>query len=150
MTEKSSYPNVASIIALIGGILILLGGMLLTAVSAFVLPYLTYTDVNPPPDLLPSGIPHLVSGMVGVMGVFGLISGVMVLASAVMVRLRPDHRETWGILMLVFSLLSFISLGGFILGALLGIVGGIMTLRWRPPKLLGSNESETRQPDLIK
>jgi hypothetical protein len=42
LTEKTpqSYPNIASILALVGGIIIMLGGMLLATVSAFVLPYI--------------------------------------------------------------------------------------------------------------
>ncbi len=78
-------------------------------------------------------MPHLVSGMVGVMGAFGLISGIIVIASAVMLRLRPSQRETWGILVLFFSVLSFLGTGSFIVGAVIGIIAGIMILRWKPP-----------------
>jgi hypothetical protein len=35
--------------------------------------------------------------------------------------------------MLVFSILSFFGTGGFGVGAVLGIVGAVMTLRWKPP-----------------
>jgi len=61
-----------------------------------------------------------------------MICGVIVTLSAVLLRLKPGHRQTWGILLLVFSILSFFGFGGFIAGAVLGIVGAIMTLRWRP------------------
>jgi hypothetical protein len=144
MTQKTSsgYPNIASILALIGGILIMLGGMLLVAVSAFVLPYINYTNLSPPPNLTADAMPRLVSGIVGVMGLFGLISGVIVLASALMLRVKPSQRETWGILIMVFSVLSFLGPGGFFVGAIMGIVGGIMTLRWRPPTQMGSVEKE--------
>jgi hypothetical protein len=36
------------------------------------------------------------------------------------------------VLILVFSILSFIGLGGFVVGAILGIVGGVLALRWKP------------------
>ena len=52
--------------------------------------------------------------------------------SATMLLAKVGERRTWGILILVFSVLSFIGLGGLVVGALLGIVGGIMTLRWKP------------------
>ncbi len=120
----------------------MLGGMLLVAVSAFVLPYLDFTNLSPPPHLAAAAMPRLVSGIVGVMGLFGLISGVIVLTSALMLRVKPSQRETWGILIMVFSVLSFLGPGGFVLGAILGIVGGIMTLRWRPSKGAGSVEGE--------
>jgi len=52
-----------------------------------------------------------------------------------MLRFMPSQRQTWGIFILVFSILSFFGFGGFIVGAVLGIVGAIMILRWKPPPL---------------
>jgi hypothetical protein len=129
----SAYPKTASILALAGGIVITLSGVLLMAVSAFILPNLNYSNLTTPPGLSSSTIPALVSGIVGVMGTFGLISGVIVLVSAVMLLANLGQRRTWGVLILVFSILSFIGLGGFIVGAILGMVGGILTLRWKAP-----------------
>lgn len=81
----------------------------------------------------PAMIPSFVSGMTGVAGTFGLVSGVLVLMSGVMLRTIPSQRPVWGVLILVFSVLSFFGFGGFIIGAILGIVGGIMTLTWKRP-----------------
>ena len=136
MTQKieSDYPKAASIFALVGGILIVIGGTLLVAVSSFILPHLHFTNLTMPPrsPFTAADMPGLVSGMVGTMGVFGLVSGVIVLISAIMLITKPSRSRTWGVLILVFSVLSFLGLGGFIAGALLGIVGGILTLRWKP------------------
>jgi hypothetical protein len=133
MTQNASsgYPNTASILALVGGILILLCGMLIAAVGAFILPYIDYTKMQTPANVI--NLPGLVSGVVTMVGLFGLISGIIVLASAVMLRMYPTQRKTWGVLMLVFSVLSFFGVGGFVVGAIMGIVGGVMTLTWRPP-----------------
>jgi hypothetical protein len=128
-----AYPKTASIVALAGGIIITLGGVLFIALAAFVLPHLDYSNITIPKGLNSTSLPTLISGMVGVMGSFGLVSGAVVLASATMLLARVGQRRTWGILILVFSILSFIGLGGFIVGAILGILGGIMTLRWKPP-----------------
>jgi hypothetical protein len=125
--------DTAWILALVGGILIILSGTLLMAVSVFILPHLSYGNLSTPPRLAPSSIPGLVSGIVGVMGTFGLVSGAIVLLSAIMLLRNPNQPKTWGVLILVFSVLSFLGLGGFIVGAILGIIGGIMVLRWRPP-----------------
>lgn len=135
MTEKTiaRYPKAASILALVGGILIILGGVLLLAVSSFILPNLDYINVNTPPHLTSASIPGIVSGIVGVMGLLGLVSGVIVLVSAVMLLTNPSQRRTWGVLILIFSIMSFLGLGGFIVGAILGIAGGILTLTWKPP-----------------
>jgi hypothetical protein len=135
MAQKTTpgYPNTGSILALVGGIIVVLGGALFLAVSAFILPHLDYSKLTPPAHMTAAEMPGLVSGIVGVMGLFGLISGVIVLTSAVILRVKPGQRETWGILILAFSVLSFVGLGGFIIGAVLGIVGGVMILRWKPP-----------------
>jgi hypothetical protein len=66
------------------------------------------------------------------MGVFGLVSGAVVLISAVELLTNPSQTRTWSVLILVFSVLSFIGLGGFIVGAVLGIVGGALVLKWKP------------------
>ena len=135
MTQNatSAYPKTASILALVGGIVILLGGALFVFVSAFVLPNIDLGNLTTPQGLSNSAIHALVSGVVGVMGAFGLVTGAVVLVSAIMLLASIGQARTWGILILVFSILSFVGLGGFIVGAILGIAGGILTLRWKPP-----------------
>jgi hypothetical protein len=133
MTQQTSsvYPNTASILALAGGILMVLSGGLLLAVSVFILPNLDYTNLPPPANV--SNMAGLVSGAVGMVGLFGLISGIIVIVSAAMLQADPNRRRTWGVLTLVFSVLSFLGLGGFIVGAILGIVGGAKALTWKSP-----------------
>ena len=77
-------------------------------------------------------IPGFVTGIIALVGVLGLISGVIVTTSAVMVRRNPSQRSLWGALVVVFSVLSFFGAGGFVIGAILGIVGGVMILTWKP------------------
>jgi len=129
------YPRTASIIALAGGIIITLSGILFMAVSVLVLPNITYTNINVPHGLSPSAVPGLVSGFVGLMGIFGLVSGAVVLVSSVMLLTRPSQTRTWSVLILVFSALSFIGMGGFVVGAVLGLVGGALVLKWKPSTL---------------
>jgi hypothetical protein len=134
MVQKTAleYPNLPSILALLGGGIILFVALLLLTVSIVILPHLTYPNVNPPHGFTGS-IPDLVSGIVGALASFGLACGIIVLVSAIALRLVPRHRQTWGVLILVFSILSFFGFGGFVAGAVLGIVGGILILRWKPP-----------------
>jgi hypothetical protein len=134
MTQNTTleYPRTASIIALVGGIIITLGGVLFVAVSAFVLPNITYNNISIPQGLTASSIPGLVSGFVGLMGAFGLVSGIVVLVSAIMLLTRSGQPRTWSVLILVFSVVSFFGMGGFVVGAVLGIVGGALLLRWKP------------------
>jgi hypothetical protein len=134
MTQNTSpeYPRTASIIALAGGLIITLSGVLFIAVSALVLPNIAYSHINVPQGLPASSIPGIVSGIVGLMGVFGLVSGAIVVLSAVRLLTSPGQTRTWSVLILVFSVLSLIGLGGFLVGAVLGIVGGALVLKWKP------------------
>lgn len=68
----------------------------------------------------------------GGLTVFGLVSGVIVLVGAILLKSRPKECNTWGVLILVFSILSFFGMGGFFIGAIIGIIGGAMALSWRP------------------
>src|SRR5712692_9562369 len=133
MMQKSAseYPNLPSVLALIGGALIVLVDLILLTISIVILPHLNYTNFTPPRGY--TGSPgSLAAGFVGAIAAFGLICGIVVTMSAVLLRLKPNQRQTWGILVLVFSILGFFGFGGFIVGSVLGIVGGIMTLRWKP------------------
>ncbi len=130
--KTTAYPKTASILAIAGSTLILLCGTLLTWVSTAILPHLNFPNVSTPPQFAASSIPAIASGVVGGIGLFGLVTGAIVLASAVLLLAVPNQRTAWGVLILVFSALSFLGAGGFVVGAILGIVGGILTLRWKP------------------
>ena len=127
------YPKTASILALMGGMFMILGGVLFIGVAAFVIPHMNLANVTVPSGMNRADLPGLISGVLGVMGSFGLVCGAIVLVSATMLLAKVGQRRTWGILVLVFSVLSFVGLGGFIIGAVLGILGGVLTLRWKPP-----------------
>lgn len=121
----------------------IVAGLLVLAVSAFVIPHLSSALFNNATFWNSTGHPipiHNIQGFVGSIlagvGVFGLISGLVVLGSGVMVRINPAQSTVFGVLILIFSVLSFFGSGGFVIGAILGIVGGVMTLRWRKPTAL--------------
>ena len=118
MTQNvtSGFPRTASILALVGGSIITLSGVLFMAVSALILPNINYVNLNVPPNLPASSMPGLVSGFVGLIGAFGLVTGVIVLVSSVLLLANTGQRRTWSLLILVFSALSLTGLGGFIVG----------------------------------
>jgi hypothetical protein len=61
--------------------------------------------------------------------VIALICGALVLFGAIMLRIKPENKKACGILIIVFSIPSVITGGGFIIGFILGIVGGFLALR---------------------
>ena len=64
--------------------------------------------------------------------VIGLICGILVLFGAIMLHTKFENRKAWGIVIIVFSIPSVITGGGFIVGFILGIIGGAQVIRWKP------------------
>ncbi|MEM4969366.1 MAG: DUF6114 domain-containing protein [Nitrososphaerota archaeon] len=60
-----------------------------------------------------------------------LVSGVIILLGGYMAYIRPQNIQFWGILVIIFSVLSLLGGGGFVVGAILGLVSGILALTWK-------------------
>jgi len=59
--------------------------------------------------------------------VVGVIFAVLVLIGAILIYI-PGKEVVGGILVIIFSLLSVITGGGFLIGLILGIIGGALGL----------------------
>ena len=119
--SSSEKPTAAYALSLIAGVLILLNG----AVIGFV------------PGLIAaipgaSAVPGFVGGILWTVSIVILVFGVIVLLSAVMLYQNPMRKTTWGVLILLFSILSIVGGGGFLVGTILGIIGGALALAWKP------------------
>lgn len=125
-------PVAPFVLSLIGGLLILGGGGVMSGFSGAGY----YGGMM-------RGYYGMMNGYYGMMGGYGsgwffalaaigAVSGIIVTLGAVMVYNQVGRASTWGTLILVFSLLSFLGMGGFFLGAALGAVGGIMAITWKP------------------
>jgi hypothetical protein len=125
-------PNLAVILSLIGGILMILSGAIFSMFG--------FTGFG-----MMGGYRGMMGGYWGMMGSFGfpfgfmmffsligVVSGVLVIIGAVMLNTHSSEHTTWGIIVLVFSMISFLGSGGFFVGAILGIIGGVFALSWRP------------------
>src|SRR4030066_1395658 len=127
--SRSSSMNMTSfVLSLIGGILILVNG-----VMSFLM--LTYYGA----DL--GGMWGMMGGYQGMMGSLGfpfgsfmglmlvaLVCGIIVIIGALMLNSRPAERRSWGVIILIFSIVSFLGMGGFYIGAILGVAGGALAL----------------------
>jgi hypothetical protein len=118
---------------LIAGILILINAMLLGIVTTWflgILPTLPESSGNDPMIL------YSVTAI-------GLVFGALVLIGALLLKRNPEHIKAWGILVIVFSIGSVITGGGFIIGFILGIIGGVFRPFRREPKLQVSKQTRT-------
>ncbi len=61
-------------------------------------------------------------------GYLFLLLGIGVLVGAIMLHIKPEHNILWGTLILASSGISAIIGGGFILGLILGILGGLLSV----------------------
>ena len=57
--------------------------------------------------------------------VIGLILGCLVLIGATLLRINPANRKTWGAMIALFSASCVLTGGGFVIGFILGIIGGM-------------------------
>jgi hypothetical protein len=57
-----------------------------------------------------------------------LISGILVIIGAILMNIRPQENTTWGIIVLLFSIIGFTGMGLSIIGGILGIIGGAIAL----------------------
>jgi len=110
-------PMAAFILALVAGVLILLGGVLELWVAA---------------ALFGSGFVFPNNDWLVAFGVVGVSLGIFVVAFSVLLYFHPQHHVVFGVLILVLSLLSVLDYGGFLVGLVLGIVGGILAITWTP------------------
>jgi hypothetical protein len=125
-------PTAAFILSLLGGVFILLGGGMMGMIGSFMGPYgfggmMGYYGRR--------GI--MMSPAFGMMrlafSILGLIFGAIVIISAIMLNKKPEEHNTWGTLIIVFSVLSvFGGFGGFAVGLILGLIGGILAVTWKP------------------
>lgn len=113
MAYYRQKPTAAFVLSLIGGLIIFFIGIFLSFVGAIATIFL--------------------GGIGGIIGVFGLLWGVLVIIGAIMMYSRPEEHVIWGIVVLIFSTLSWIgAAGGLIIGFLLGFIGGILAIVWKP------------------
>ena len=67
-------------------------------------------------------------GHAEITSIVGIASGVVVIVGAIMIYVQPLHIRKWGMLIWFFSSLSFFGIGGFIVGGILGIIGGFLAV----------------------
>ncbi|MGQ9718806.1 MAG: DUF6114 domain-containing protein [Nitrososphaerales archaeon] len=127
MAEK---PTAAFVLSLIGAILILIDGLLI-AIAFSMLGGLSF--IIDSSFMMPGLGLEWLGGMLLILAVVAIILGVLTLIGAMMMNTtNKDKVRTGSILVLVFSIISLIGGGGFIIGFILCLVGSILGLTWKP------------------
>ena len=116
-----AYPSTARVLSLIGGVLILIEGIIIAALFAIGATVSFFNEFG-------FGAAILIA-----FGVVALLFGIVVLAFAARLKSNPASHTTSGVIIVVVSLLSIAAGGGFFIGLILGLVGGILAIVWKAP-----------------
>jgi hypothetical protein len=68
------------------------------------------------------------NGFLAGISLISVICGVVVVMSAISLGLNPRQQLIWATVIIAFSAVSFVGMGGFFIGAVMGIVGGLFVL----------------------
>ena len=120
LSGERSRPTAAFILSLIGGIFVLIGGIYTAAIYAFV------------GTVFLSFLPGL-GGLLIALAIVALLFGLIIIFGAVRLYTHPESAHLWGAIILVLSIFSWVGGGGFVIGFLLALIGGILALVWHPP-----------------
>src|SRR4030042_4072570 len=114
--SSQETPLTAFILSLIGGAFILVSGFVLSLWSLYGGPW--FNEMMGGMTMM-GGFSFPSNLMVG-FELVGLVSGVLVVIGAIMMRVHPGEHVAWGTIVLVFSITSLLGMGGFIIGAQIG------------------------------
>ncbi len=108
-------PTTGFVLSLIGGIFVLLGGLALAYVETVLASF---------------GFGFILGGL----AIVGLLVGVLIIVFAILLYVKPELKVAWGALIIVLSIVSWpFALGGFFVGFLLALIGGILAIVYKPP-----------------
>ncbi len=131
---ENARPDAAFVLSLVAGLLILAGSGLAMGMSGR--PYYSYGGMM-------GGYAGMMNGYYGMMGGYaggwffglaaiGLVSGIVLIVGAIAMYINTRSTATWGAVILIFSIASLLGMGGFFVGAALGVAGGALALTWKP------------------
>lgn len=116
----------AAVLSLIGGLLMVAGGLTGLAMYSF------WSQMGAPgwgPMMGGWGMQQgWFGGMVGTISGISLAAGGVVVFGAYSIYTRPESKSFWGVGILIASIIGLFGMGGFFIGPILGIIGGILAL----------------------
>jgi uncharacterized protein DUF6114 len=109
-------PSAPFILSILGGVFILLGGLVEFSLYASNSSSLSFFGIA-----------------IWLAGITGVVLGPGIILFAALFYQTTSHTALYGSLILGFSVASFFSFGGgLFFGLVLGVVGGILTIVWKP------------------
>ena len=114
MNNGTDRATAGFIVSLIAGFLMLIGAVLFVFLAGFI-------------ELLGGVLPSFITDLFTGLAAIGVIFAILVIIGAILIYI-PGYVTIGSILVIIFSILSIITGGGFFIGLILGIIGGILGL----------------------
>ncbi|TMI20489.1 zinc ribbon domain-containing protein [Candidatus Bathyarchaeota archaeon] len=119
-------PTAAMVLSLIGGLFVIFGGAALAFVGSLI------------GSLNVTGTGTASNTALG-LGIAGVIMGIIMVVGGFMMYSKPTSAKMWGVIVLILSIISWVTaLGGFFIGFLLGLIGSILALTFKPTMAPGA------------
>jgi glucan phosphoethanolaminetransferase (alkaline phosphatase superfamily) len=72
------------------------------------------------------------------LSLIAVICGVIIIMAAILLQVQPHQHNIWAAVIIVASIVSFVGMGGYFIGAVLGIVGGAFQLAIKPNRTIAA------------
>jgi len=128
-----NYPDTAFILAIAGGVLIVIGGLAMAFLGAICGTCVAGIGAATQDPAAGIGAGTIVMVLMSI----GFISGILVLIGAfLMQKGDPENIRKGSIIIIIFSVFGIAGLNPVsFIGTLLGIIGGVMGITWKPQVL---------------
>jgi hypothetical protein len=117
MLNANNYPKAALFLSAFGGMLMFFEGLAAIFFRSL------YYGIN---EDLWAGLSWVL------IGIILLFIGSIIAGAAMTLLLKPELRKTAGASIIIFSIVGLLFGGGWILGSVLGIIGGLLAIIWKP------------------
>jgi hypothetical protein len=119
MLAANNYPKAGMYLAAIGGLLLLAEGIVCIFFRSL------YYGINI--DFL-AGLGSVI------IGILLVLDGLIVSGAALTLVMKPELRQAAGASIIIFSLLGLLLGGGWFIGSIMGFIGGLLAITWKPAK----------------
>jgi len=122
-TTRKKFRNPLSVwLSLIAGIILVLFGLITYLLETIILSDVIWTDVFP------------FSVDVIFATTLSLVAGVIIIVTSIFMFIKKEYIRSFGIVVLIFSIIACFGMGIFTIGGIIGITGGVFAITERKEK----------------
>lgn len=141
-------PTTAFALVLAAGILVLLNSIFELVVGLIIGRGFNPEEVMPFPQGMGALVVQFMKTILIILGAVGMVVGVLLIIAASQINSGvPGKVKTWSTIGIILSVISLlVAGGGFYVGFILGLIGGILGLTWKPPEVATQPSPQPQAP----